>query len=177
MDRKDQIQKVILKELHDKEIMNKVRQINEARTLKGLIKKIENEGGSVGAEVASRPAAKNVLKAMGWHWGSDSSTEENPTNDASTNSADAAENAAARARLGAEPKQEEEPASPEKAERIESEIKTHLDQLVGVKPELTFAKVVGKGVKHQVLCQEKKYLNTFLILILRIHILVMLLLH
>jgi hypothetical protein len=147
MDRKEQIEKVILKELHDIEFMKKVKRINEMRSLEQIKDKIKERGGSVGAEVASRPAARNALRAMDWHWGSDSSTVEDPTDDASTNSADAAENAAARARLGAEPKQEAEPASPEKAERIEREIKTHLDQLVGVKPELTFAKVVGKGVK------------------------------
>jgi hypothetical protein len=148
MNRKQQIEKTILKELHDREIMKKIRRINEARSLKGIVSQIEKQGGSVNpTEVQSRRAARNVLNSMGWNWGQDSSTVDDLPDAGSTAESDRIDDAAARARLEAESKPQKEPASAEKAQRIEDEIKKHLDQLVVANSKLTHANVVGKGVK------------------------------
>lgn len=147
MERKEQIEKVILKELHDREIMKKVKKINEARTFKGIVSRIEKEGGSVGPEVQSRRAARNVLKSKEWNWAQDSSTVEDLPSESPTTAADNAEDIAARARVAAEKKPELEPASPEKAQRMDDEIKKHLTKLVTVNPALTPEKVLGKGVR------------------------------
>ena len=116
MNRKQLIEKVILKELKDMEFMKKIRQINEFKTLEQLKREAEAKGVKYNPnEVRTRKALKNVINAP---IGGDSSLE-NDENDPSmspTNRQDEIEDQQARAEWN--PEQESEDRIRATTERV-----------------------------------------------------------
>jgi hypothetical protein len=116
MNRKQLIEKIILKELKDIELMKKVRQLNEYKTLKGLKQQAKKEGIKYNPnEVKTRQALKNIINAP---IGGDSSLE-NDENDPSmspSNAQDKIEDQQARAEWN--PEQESEDRIRATTERV-----------------------------------------------------------
>jgi len=150
MDRKQQIEKIILKELHDQKMIKKVRLINEYRTVQKLRKEIETLGGDPDAFKQGRKALKGAATALKNSQGpDDDSTGEEET--AYINPEDAREDATARGSAGfTAPDEKKVRKSPEEVavdtEAKQNQIKQHLSQLEKINSELSYKRVVsGRG--------------------------------
>ena len=160
--RKEQIEKIILKELHDMETMKKVRMINErskrpvSRKIKTTKQEISQLGGDPSAfkgTLAHLQQARNNLRNMQATLSGGDDSREEQDNTKTLNKQDEIEDRAVRSSASfVDPSASKTPPSAEEQGAKESErqaqINRHLDTVSKVDPELSAKKVTGSRAEQ-----------------------------